>query len=38
VLWRQCGAGRLTLVLRRRALVEAAGELLAAARDGSGAA
>jgi high frequency lysogenization protein len=30
VLWRQCGGGRLTLVLRRRALVEAAGDLLTA--------
>jgi high frequency lysogenization protein len=28
VLWRQCGGGRLALVLRRKALVEAAGRLL----------
>jgi high frequency lysogenization protein len=28
VLWRQCGGGRLALVLRRRALVAAAGRLL----------
>ena len=33
VLWRQCGGGRLTLVLRRRALVEAAAGLLEAARE-----
>ena len=35
VLWRQCGGGRLTLLLRRRALHEAAGDLLADARRGS---
>jgi len=33
VLWRQCGGGRLALVLRRRALVEAAGRLLETAGD-----
>jgi high frequency lysogenization protein len=35
VLWRQCGGGRLTLLLRRRALHGMAGELLASARRGS---
>ena len=33
VLWRQCGGGRLALVLRRRALVAAAGRLLETAGD-----
>lgn len=32
VLWRQCGGGRLSLVLHRRALVEAASGLLEASR------